>query len=68
MNPPGRSAMPYRDCAGVVLFNRDGKVFLGRRNRDPKADEGDEFAPWQWPQGGIDKGEDAEKDQADQPD
>lgn len=59
MSLPDRNKMPYRDCAGIVLFNRDGKVFLGKRKRHPKAGEGDNFAPWQWPQGGIDKGEDA---------
>ena len=48
--------LPYRPCVGVVLFNRDGRVFLGRRKRrrGPKATIGHE---WQMPQGGIDKGE-----------
>ena len=42
----------YRPCAGVMLINRQGLAFVGRRI-DTK--EGD-F--WQMPQGGIDKGED----------
>ena len=42
----------YRPCAGVMLVNRDGLAFVGKRI-DTK--EGD-F--WQMPQGGIDKGED----------
>lgn len=41
----------YRPCAGVMLVNRDGLAFVGKRI-DTK--EGD-F--WQMPQGGIDKGE-----------
>lgn len=53
MSPPPKD---YRPCAGAVLFNDDGHVFLGRR-----ADQGPdaEFA-WQLPQGGIDTGEDPE--------
>jgi putative (di)nucleoside polyphosphate hydrolase len=40
----------YRRGVGVMLLNRDGKVFVGRR-----IDNTDEA--WQMPQGGIDKGE-----------
>ena len=40
----------YRPCAGVMLFNRLGLVFAGRR-RDI------DVAVWQMPQGGIDVGE-----------
>lgn len=45
----------YRPCAGIVLREAGGRVFLGRR-RGFAAD-----APhaWQMPQGGIDEGEDA---------
>jgi len=41
----------YRPCAGVVLFNKDGKVFLGHRMGG--------IGPhvWQFPQGGMDEGE-----------
>jgi putative (di)nucleoside polyphosphate hydrolase len=48
--------LPYRPSVGVVLVNRDGKVFVGRRKRrrSAKASIGHE---WQMPQGGIDKGE-----------
>ena len=44
----------YRPNVGVVLFNREGLVWLGRRVRTP--------APynWQFPQGGVDSGEDLE--------
>jgi putative (di)nucleoside polyphosphate hydrolase len=55
---PDRDAMPYRDCAGVAVFNAEGKVFIGRRtiDGDPEA-AAEADAPWQMPQGGIDKGE-----------
>ncbi len=50
-----RENFPYRDNAGVVLFNPKGKVFVGRRMEKP----GQQFAQaWQLPQGGIDDGED----------
>lgn len=42
--------LPYRPCVGVMLFNRDGNVFVGRRI--DQTVEG-----WQMPQGGIDEGE-----------
>src|SRR6056297_2279549 len=44
--------LPYRPCAGVVLVNKDGLIFTGERVDTPGA--------WQMPQGGIDKGEEAE--------
>ena len=50
-----RETLPYRDCAGAVVFNRQGQVFIGRRN-DISPDEGDAGA-WQFPQGGMDEGE-----------
>lgn len=44
--------LPWRRNVGVMVVNRDGRVFVGqRRDRDQSA--------WQMPQGGIDKGEDA---------
>jgi len=46
-----RDDMPYRPCVGVMLLNRAGEVFVGRRiDRMAEA--------WQMPQGGIDPGED----------
>lgn len=54
-----RENMPYRDNAGIALFNADGKVLIGRRLMDLNLeDKGERTAPWQMPQGGIDKGED----------
>ena len=45
--------LPYRPCAGVMLLNRDGRVFVGQRFDTT-------VEAWQMPQGGIDDGEDAE--------
>ena len=54
-----RHHMPYRDCAGIALFNREGKVFLGRRkSRGDNEASAEHGSAWQMPQGGIDKGED----------
>jgi putative (di)nucleoside polyphosphate hydrolase len=54
-----REDMPYRDCVGVAVFNAAGRVFIGRRKVDPLLEDASEItAPWQMPQGGIDKGED----------
>lgn len=46
----------YRPCVGVMLINRAGLVWIGRRF-DKQNDEGKGHW-WQMPQGGIDKGED----------
>lgn len=49
----------YRPNVGVVLFNRRGEVFIGRRVGDFEiAGEGPGLFRWQFPQGGIDKNED----------
>ena len=44
----------YRPNVGVVLFNTAGQVWLGRRANTPE--------PWNWqfPQGGVDEGENLE--------
>ncbi|KKB11091.1 RNA pyrophosphohydrolase [Devosia geojensis] len=53
-----REKLPYRDCVGVAVFNRDGKVFMGRRMPEGDPENAPERgAPWQMPQGGIDPGE-----------
>ena len=51
MNP---DSLPYRPCAGFMLVNAHGLVFVGERI-DASA-----HGFWQMPQGGIDKGEDIE--------
>ena len=48
--PPDLSL--YRPNVGVVLFNRQGKVWFGRRAKT------DAPHNWQFPQGGVDAGED----------
>ncbi|WP_419827567.1 RNA pyrophosphohydrolase [Sphingomonas sp.] len=44
------SDLPYRPAAGVMLFNTEGKVFVGQRLDST-------LEAWQMPQGGIDEGE-----------
>lgn len=44
----------YRPCVGVCLFNKSGRVWLGRRYG-----ETGKFS-WQFPQGGLDDGESPE--------
>ncbi len=56
LSPGQIAALPYRPCVGVALFNRAGRVWVGRRNDDPKDAEG-LGQWWQMPQGGIDPGE-----------
>jgi putative (di)nucleoside polyphosphate hydrolase len=46
-------SLPYRPCAGIMLANRAGLIFVGQR-----LDNSSEA--WQMPQGGIDDGEEAE--------
>ena len=43
--------LPYRSGVGIVVLNKDNKVFVARRIDNPK-----NF--WQMPQGGVDKNED----------
>jgi putative (di)nucleoside polyphosphate hydrolase len=49
-------SLPYRPCAGLTVFNRQGLVFVGRRAGGPE--HVDATHVWQMPQGGIDEGED----------
>lgn len=52
------SDLPYRPCAGFMLANAQGHVFVGQRIDR----RGSQFSgAWQMPQGGIDKGEDEEQ-------
>lgn len=46
------ATLPYRPCVGVMLVNRSGMAFVGRRIDNQEG----EF--WQMPQGGVDKNED----------
>lgn len=47
----------YRPCVGVMLINREGKVWVGQRADTPGEAEG-RGDWWQMPQGGMDDGED----------
>ena len=47
--------LPYRPCVGVLLLNRDGLAFIGRRIGGPE--HVDLSHSWQMPPGGIDDGE-----------
>src|SRR6185503_6336012 len=47
--------LPYRTCVGIMLINRDGLVFIGRRAGG--IEHVDESHVWQMPQGGVDPGE-----------
>ena len=46
--------LPLRSGVGIVVLNKENKVFVAKRIDNPK-----NF--WQMPQGGIDKGEDSLK-------
>jgi putative (di)nucleoside polyphosphate hydrolase len=48
--------LPYRPCIGLVILNKDNKIFIGKRLDTPSHLSN----VWQMPQGGIDAGEDIE--------
>ena len=48
--------LPYRPCVGLMVLNRQGLVFIGRRIDGPE--HVDMTHVWQMPQGGLDPGED----------
>jgi len=56
-NKPVREKMPYRDCVGLVVFNAQGKVWVGHRLMEENDENAHETNLWQLPQGGIDQGE-----------
>jgi putative (di)nucleoside polyphosphate hydrolase len=47
---PAADSLPYRPCVGMMVFNRHGHVFVGKRVDQT-------LEGWQMPQGGIDDGE-----------
>ena len=47
--------LPYRPCVGLMVLNREGLAFFGRRLDGPE--HVDATHVWQMPQGGIDPGE-----------
>jgi len=52
---PRSKDLPYRPCVGIMVLNRDGLAFIGRRIDGPE--HVDETHAWQMPQGGVDHGE-----------
>ena len=50
--PAERDLSRHRPNVGIVLFNGDGQVWLGRRAKSKGRYR------WQFPQGGVDEGED----------
>src|SRR3712207_3804124 len=48
-----KQSLPYRPAVGVMLLNREGKVFVAQRLDST-------LEAWQMPQGGLDEGEDAQ--------
>ena len=55
-----KNDLPYRRCVGIMVLNRQGLVWAGRRIviKDDEMEGATQL--WQMPQGGIDKGEEAE--------
>ena len=56
MSKPRIEDLPYRACVGIALFNREGRVWAGRRSDDDAEGEGRGHW-WQMPQGGLDEDE-----------
>ncbi len=52
--------LAYRPCVGIMIVNRAGLVWIGRRADAPGEPEGP-GSWWQMPQGGIDPDEDPRK-------
>jgi putative (di)nucleoside polyphosphate hydrolase len=48
------SSLPYRPGAGVMLVNREGRIFVAQRLDST-------LEAWQMPQGGLEEGEDPEQ-------
>ena len=46
-----KKKLPFRLGVGVVVLNKENKVFVGKRKDNP-------VNKWQMPQGGVDNGED----------
>lgn len=57
--PPVRAEdLPYRPCVGIMVLNREGRVWAGRRLSEGNSEYDGSPQLWQMPQGGIDPGED----------
>lgn len=51
------SDLPYRPCVGVMVLNKQGLVWAGRRIPQVNSEYDGSNHLWQMPQGGIDEGE-----------
>jgi 8-oxo-dGTP pyrophosphatase MutT (NUDIX family) len=58
MNETDPRILPYRPCVGIMVLNRDGLVWAGRRIAETDTEMAGTDKLWQMPQGGIDEGED----------
>lgn len=56
--PKNAADLPYRPCVGVMILNKAGLVWAGRRITAGNSEYDGSPQLWQMPQGGIDKGED----------
>jgi putative (di)nucleoside polyphosphate hydrolase len=56
--PVDPETLPYRPCVGMMVLNRQGQVWVGKRIVEEGSEVADTSQLWQMPQGGIDKGED----------
>jgi putative (di)nucleoside polyphosphate hydrolase len=56
--PAKAEDLPYRPCVGIMVLNKSGLVWAGRRIKDGNTEYDGSPQLWQMPQGGIDKGED----------
>ncbi len=50
--------LPYRPCVGIMVLNREGLVWAGKRIPIGNSEYDGSPQLWQMPQGGIDAGED----------
>jgi putative (di)nucleoside polyphosphate hydrolase len=56
--PVSPESLPYRPCVGIMVLNRDGLVWSGRRVAEGNTEYDGSDQLWQMPQGGIDPDED----------
>jgi putative (di)nucleoside polyphosphate hydrolase len=57
VKPVDPETLPYRPCVGMMVLNRQGLVWLGKRIVEEGSEIADTPQLWQMPQGGIDRGE-----------
>ena len=55
--PVDPETLPYRPCVGMMVLNRRGLVWVGKRIVEEGSEISDTPRLWQMPQGGIDKDE-----------